>query len=55
MPRIHELCLATSVLAVLVGCAPQEPQRTTQIIVQPPAGQVPTDSLVAPGPPAAAR
>ena len=51
MPRIHELCLATSVLAALVGCAPQEPQRTTQIIVQPPVGQVPTDSLVAPGPP----
>jgi WXXGXW repeat (2 copies) len=52
MRRIHDLCLVAPLLIALVGCGRQEPApSTTQIIVQPPAEQLPSLSLVAPGPP----
>jgi hypothetical protein len=51
MARVHHVCLMAPVLIALIGCGRQEPQSTTQIIVQPPAAQVQSASLVAPGPP----
>jgi hypothetical protein len=44
-------CLGVIALLALSGCGSEEPQRTTQVIVQPPAQQQPSPSVAAPGPP----
>jgi hypothetical protein len=47
--------LGAAALLALTGCGRNEPQRTTQVIVQPPTQQVQSPSVVAPGPPPPAQ